>query len=83
MLPRSQYLQHAITITNKINRATGTRILTCKDTESPSDDVAAGLTLVAGTLGVEELAVGLDGETLINAVDVSAVDINFDGRSEV
>lgn len=34
-------------------------------------------------LGVEELAVGLDGETLINAVDVSAVDINFDGRSEV
>ena len=30
-------------------------------------------------LGVEELSVGLDGETLTNAVDVSAVDINFHG----
>ena len=34
-------------------------------------------------LGVEELSVGLDGETLINAVDISAVDIDFDGSSVV
>lgn len=35
MLPRSQYLQLAITIASKISTATGTRILTFKDPESP------------------------------------------------
>ena len=36
---RSQYLQHAIAITKKINRATGTKIVTCKDVRSPANKV--------------------------------------------
>lgn len=81
MLPRSQYLQLAITIASKISTATGTRILTFKDPESPSDNFAT--TIESVPLGLEALAVGIDRETSINAVDVSAVDISFDGISVI